>query len=153
MDKVLPSQLLTKQHRRIDEGIQGVIDGDGQHPALAESLTLLRLHIYVEEEFLFPPLAESGLTMPISVMKQEHGEMWPFLETLAGACTSGTPIKSLHRPALSLFRILQVHNPKEEEVVYAAADRLVSEDAEGPLIETLENARVPDGWVCAMAPD
>lgn len=143
------SELLTQQHRRIDEGLQDIIDGNGSHAALADSLRLLYLHIYVEEEFLFPPLEEAGLIFPVFVMKQEHGEMWPYLQQLSAACATETPIPQLQRPALSLFRILQVHNPKEEEVLYAAADRLVAEHGGAELMRTLTAARVPDGWVCA----
>lgn len=148
----LPSRLLIEQHRRIDDGIKGIVDGNGQLEALAESLRLLRLHIYVEENYLFPPLEASGVTMPVFVMKQEHGEMWPYLQTLTTACESETPVKTLHGSALWLFRLLQVHNPKEEEVVYTAADRLAAENPDSSLIETLETTRIPDDWVCAMAP-
>lgn len=152
MDTSSPSRLLTDEHRRIDVGVKAVADGGGTLAALAESLELLRLHIYVEEELLFPPLAKAGLTMPVFVMKREHGEMWPLLGTLASACESGAPVATLQEPALHLFRQLQVHNGKEEDIVYAAADRLVESGTDAALVETLQAGKVPDGWTCAMAP-
>ena len=152
MTATLPSQLLAIQHRRIDAGIKGVVDGTGQLPALAESLALLRLHLYVEEGLLFPPLVNSGLGMPVFVMKREHGLMWPLLETLAGACAASAPVASLHDTARELFQLLQMHNPKEEQIVYTAADRLAAGDDGEKLVQAIEAARLPDAWACAMAP-
>lgn len=146
-----PGQLMQRQHRQIDVGIKAIADGDGSHAALAEALQLLYLHIYVEEEFLFPPLEQSGISMPVFVMKQEHAEMWPYMLTLDTGCASRTTIASMQHTALSLFRLLQVHNPKEEEVVYTAADRLAAEDPNAQWLAALATATVPDGWVCAMA--
>lgn len=146
---MLPSQLLEDQHRRIDQGIQGTIDGNGSVTALATSLALLRQHLYIEEALLFPPLAASGLAMPVFVMKREHGGMWPLLQELSGACASGTAIDTLREPAQVLFRLLRMHNPKEEQIVYAAADRLASGHGGGDLAQALASApAVPDDWVC-----
>ncbi|MDN5864847.1 MAG: hemerythrin domain-containing protein [Gammaproteobacteria bacterium] len=152
MDDITPGELLTRQHRKIDAGIQGLIDGSGGRAKLAESLALLRLHLYVEEELLFQPLAKSGLTMPVFVMKREHGEMWPLLENLDAGCGSAAPLETLHGPAKELFQLLQIHNPKEEQIVYAAVDKLSREKTGGPLVEALESATVPDDWTCEMAP-
>lgn len=148
MDMPLPSQLLAAQHRRIDQGVLGILDGTDQPAALADSLALLRLHLYVEEEVLFPPLVKAGLTMPVFVMKREHGEMWPLLQTLTAACGSASLVEALREPCGQLFQLLQIHNPKEEQIVYSAVDRL----ADASLTETLQTTRVPDDWTCAMAP-
>lgn len=151
MDQLPPSQRLQKQHRQIDAGIRGIVDGNGSYAALMQSLKLLYLHIYVEETFLFPPLEEFGITMPVFVMKKEHGEMWPYMQVLGEACEARPPMGTLHDTALSLFRLLQVHNPKEEEVVYTSADRLVEEQPDQPWLESLNTTEIPDGWTCAMA--
>lgn len=152
MDTELPSALLGRQHRQIDAGVKGIVDGDGNLAALGSSLKLLRLHVFVEEELLFPPLAQSGLAMPVFVMKREHGEMWPLLIELNHACMIAAPVSGLHDSAEWLMRRLNVHNPKEEEIVYTAADRLVAGAPDGPLTKALAAAEVPAGWVCAMAP-
>lgn len=151
MDTVLPSQMLTDQHRRIDRGIQAIAEADGSTSELAESLSLLHLHLYIEERLLFPPLVESGLTMPVFVMKREHGQMWPLLQILMAGCVHASRAGRLQADARDLFRLLQIHNTKEEQIVYTAADRLVASPADGPLTRTLAAAQVPDGWVCAMA--
>ena len=142
------SQLLANQHRQIDTGIKGIVDGGGDAAALASSLALLRLHLYVEEAILFPPLVKSGLTMPVFVMKREHGQMWPLLTSLSTACAAATPVAELHERARQLFQLLQIHNTKEEQIVYAAADRL--DDA--ALAAAIGHANAPEGWVCATAP-
>ncbi len=147
-----PGEWLTAQHRRIDDGVKGIVDGTGQLAALAESLALLRTHIYVEEARLFPPLVQAGLAMPVFVMQREHGEMWPRLQALAADCAAAAPIEMLREPALQLFQRLQIHSTKEEQIVYAALDRLVAESADPALTAGLEESRVPEGWTCAMAP-
>ncbi|MBS0381045.1 MAG: hemerythrin domain-containing protein [Proteobacteria bacterium] len=152
MATTLPGALLAAQHRTIDAGIGGAADGTGDLSALAASLAQLRLHLYVEETLLFPPLAKSGLTMPVFVMQREHGLMWPLLQALDAACAAGQPIAALPDPARELFQLLQMHNPKEEQIVYAAADRVAAGDAEGTLVKAIEGARMPEAWTCAMAP-
>lgn len=152
MGTASPSQLLEDQHRRIDQGIQEVLGGTESLARLSESLALLCLHLYTEEEVLFPPLEASGLTMPVFVMRREHGQMWPLLQDLAAACKSEAPVDALQGDCRELLQLLQIHNPKEEQILYAAADRLAAGPDHGSLAEALEAARLPDGWACAMAP-
>ena len=45
-----------------------------------------------------------------------------------------------------------MHNPKEEQIVYAAADRYDPAYPDAPLIQAMAAAHVPEGWVCALAP-
>lgn len=151
MDALLPSRILAIQHRRIDEGVHGIVDADGDVAALGNAIDLLRLHLYIEEQVLFPPLVNAGLAMPVFVMKREHGEMWPLMQTLAAACAAQASAESLHDTARRLFQLLQIHNPKEEQIVYTAADRLAARPAGASLAAALEAAKLPDGWTCEMA--
>lgn len=152
MATTLPGELLAEQHRTIDAGIQGAVDGVGDLPALAASLAQLRVHLYIEEALLFPPLARAGLTMPVFVMQREHGLMWPLLQALEAACAAAEPVATLHGPARELFQLLQMHNPKEEQIVYSAADRLAAGDPAGALVAAIAAASLPADWSCAMAP-
>ncbi|WHZ12130.1 MAG: hypothetical protein OJF60_002571 [Burkholderiaceae bacterium] len=151
MNTMPPSRLLESQHHRIDQGIERVLDGTGHLSALTESLALLLRHLYAEEEILFPQLEASGLTMPVFVMKREHGQMWPLVHELTAACQSAGPVDTLQETCRELLELLQIHNPKEEQIVYAAADRLAAGADHGSLADALEAARPPDGWACAMA--
>ena len=152
MNSSLPSQILERQHREIDAAIMDIAQGKGTIPALAESLALLRRHLYLEEAVLFPPLEQAGLTMPIFVMQREHGQMWPLLEHLEAGCRTQQPVDALRTDCGDLIRQLQMHNPKEEQIVYAAADRLQDERGDAFLAQALLAAALPDGWTCANAP-
>lgn len=152
MDTTLPSGLLEAQHHQIDQGIEGIIDSTGEPLALAAALALLREHVYLEEDVLFPPLAKTGLTMPVSVMQREHGEMWPMIRSLEVACAAGATAKTLRKDANWLLQRLKVHNTKEEEVVYTAADRYEADYPDASLVKAMAAARMPEGWTCAMAP-
>lgn len=143
------SQLLAEQHRQIDSGVKAVADGGSDPAALAVSLALLRRHLYIEEALLFPPLAESGLTMPVFVMKREHGQMWPLLETLSAADTAAD---TQQKDARQLFQLLQMHNPKEESIVYTALDRLETQRGDDSLATAITTATLPADWRCALAP-
>ena len=96
MDTTLPSKLLEVQHHQIDQGIEGIVDSTGEPLALAAALALLREHVYLEEAILFPPLAKTGLTMPVSVMQREHGEIWPMIRSLEVACAAGATATREH---------------------------------------------------------
>lgn len=147
-----PAQLLEDQHRAIDRGIKGIFDGSGGLAELAQALELLRLHIHAEEAVLFPPLEAEGLTMPVFVMQREHGLMWPLLEQLTQACAAGGAVEALQDDCRELFKQLQIHNPKEEQILYSAADRLAAEQGDGALARALAADVVPSGWACARAP-
>ncbi len=152
MDTALPSSLLAVQHQQIDQGVAGIVDGTGEPQALAAALRLLREHLYVEEEAVFPVLAKTGLAMPVFVMKREHGQMWPLIGRLEAACAACAAADTLREDARQLLQQLKMHNPKEEQIVYAAADRHEAAHPEAPLVQAMAAARMPEGWVCAMAP-
>ncbi len=116
------------------------------------ALKLLRQHVYVEEHALFPPLAETGLAMPIFVMNREHGLMWPLIRDLEAACEAGAAADTLREDARNLMQLLKIHNVKEVEVIYAAADRYANANPDAALAQAVAAARMPEDWVCAMAP-
>jgi regulator of cell morphogenesis and NO signaling len=63
---------LEREHREIDGGIEkfaaGLEAGGMDTEPLLQAMAGLRRHIYLEEEFLFPPLRANGMMMPIFVM-------------------------------------------------------------------------------------
>lgn len=72
MPSLALSAELTREHREIDDAIETFTEkldcGSLQHELPTETLEALRRHIYLEEVFLFPPLREAGIVMPIFVM-------------------------------------------------------------------------------------
>lgn len=151
MENARPSQLLESQHRRIDTGLESIVAGTGPLTGLADSLALLRHHIYVEHEILFPPLEDAGRVMPVLVMKREHGQMRPLIDRLVSGCESGSAAQTLRAPCRDLLLLLQKHDPKEERIRYTSADPLEPELAEGSLTKALATGRMPEGLACPTA--
>ncbi len=84
---------LTREHREIDAALQAFIEkldcGSVQTESLTGTLEALRRHIYLEEVFLFPPLRDAGVVMPIFVMMREHGQLWQTMDALTDLLADG----------------------------------------------------------------
>jgi iron-sulfur cluster repair protein YtfE (RIC family) len=146
------AEALEREHREIDEGIETfaatLTGGEPDPQPLARAVAALRRHIYLEEEFLFPPLRAAGLVMPVFVMVREHGQMWQILDALDGELRDG----ALRASAADLLRDLQeqleAHNVKEEQILYPQTEQALTVEAKAELRELLEAGRTPEGWVC-----
>lgn len=140
---------LEREHREIDRGVEAFLDGEERVEALAQAFRALRRHIYLEEEFLFPPLRAAGFVAPIFVMLREHGELWRTMETiereLAGDGSGAAAQCKV------LLAQLEKHNSKEEPTLYPHADDVLGAPASAGLRSFLEHGSLPDGWTCAGA--
>ncbi|MBC7592669.1 MAG: hemerythrin domain-containing protein [Kineosporiaceae bacterium] len=149
---------LTREHRDIDAGIEafvadldrGVIDPE----PLLNAFEALRRHIYLEEEFLFPAIRQSGLVMPVLVMLREHGTLWQLMDTLT-ELLEGNDRADVGDVLLSTCRellgALDQHNSKEEPIIYPHAATDLTEEAAADLADFLETGTTPDGWACEAA--
>lgn len=150
------SAALEREHRDIDGGIEsfaeGVAGGKNEADTLLRALAALRRHIYLEEAFLFPPLRDAGMTMPIFVMEREHGQLWDTMgileDELAGA---GADQDKLVKTCTELLAQLDRHNSKEEPIIYPQADTALNHEATAELGSFLESGQMPVGWVCSRA--
>jgi regulator of cell morphogenesis and NO signaling len=146
---------LEREHRDIDGGIEAFIahsaDGARDPAPLVRAMAGLRRHIYLEEEFLFPPLKAAGMMMPIFVMLREHGGLWNAMDALEARLNDATTDESLVSACRELFALLDAHNSKEEPIIYTQADRILSAKASDELREFLADGHTPDGWTCAQA--
>lgn len=147
---------LEREHREIDAGIEAFTaapqsSGDRDPRPLKEAIRALRRHIYLEEEFLFPPLRETGLMAPVLVMLREHGQMWTVLDSLEADLDAGAAGDA----ALALCRRLTVqllhHNLKEEKILYTQADDVLAAPATERLRSFIDSGVLPEGWVCQKA--
>lgn len=171
------SAALTREHEEIDGGIESFVasldDGATTSPdtgALLTAFAALRRHIYLEEEFVFPPLEAAGMWMPIQVMTREHGEIWRAMDGIEAALSAlsdgggvaGAETATADQPgpadraallaaARDLLALLDSHNSKEEPVIYPRADVELAADAQERLGEFLREGRTPEGWVCIQA--
>ncbi|CAM5221536.1 hypothetical protein CDEF62S_05702 [Castellaniella defragrans] len=121
---------------------------------LAESLKLLHRHIYIEEVILFPALARAdlALTMLISMMEIGHAYMWPMISGLVTGTGPGIPFEDIRKTCTALDELLQLHNTREERVLYRAADRMTASSAgDHPLVRAIREAEMPAGWTCELA--
>lgn len=145
---------LTREHHAIDAGIEAYLaglDAGGDASPLREAMHALRRHIYLEEEFLFPPLRAAGMMMPIMVMEREHGQLWRDMDALDETLRSPADPEALRDGCRSLLALLDSHNSKEEPIVYPRADGDLSDQQRDQLAGFLDSGTFPDGWVCAKA--
>lgn len=143
---------LEREHREIDDAIASYLDdvaaGKTSAELLARAMAALRRHIYVEEEFVFPPLREAGLVAPIMVMVREHARLWQALDTLDRQLAEDSANVGLIG---ELTALLDAHNLKEERIVYPQATAVLSPDVDRELTDFLDTGTMPDGWVCEGA--
>lgn len=142
------SAALEREHREIDHGIAAFLTSPGEAASLARATAALRRHIYLEEDFLFPPLRDGGLSMPIFVMMREHGEVWDTMDELDALVAKGTQDDAVASTGQDLLARLARHNAKEEPVIYPQADHGLTEAATAALRDFMETGQPPQGWVC-----
>jgi quercetin dioxygenase-like cupin family protein/hemerythrin-like domain-containing protein len=146
---------LEREHREIDQAIEAYLaapaDGPERVEHLTQAMTALRRHIYLEEEFLFPPLREAGFVAPIFVMLREHGELWQTMDEIARDLAGDEP--GLHTAGQCKWLLAQLerHNSKEEPILYPHADGVLGATASSELTAFLRTGRMPGGWICARA--
>jgi hemerythrin-like domain-containing protein len=155
MTSLTLSAELTREHREIDDAIETFIEkldgGSVQAELMTDTLEALRRHIYLEEVFLFPPLREAGIVMPIFVMMREHGQLWHTMGELAELLADGNDSQRLRDTCRQLLDQLHQHNSKEEPVIYPNADTDLPPHTSAELTRFIETGRTPEGWVCQQA--
>ena len=148
------SAALEAEHRDIDGGIEeyssGLSHGRTNPEPLLRAIRGLRRHIYLEEEFLFPPL-KATLMMPIFVMLREHGELWNAMDALENLLDSDTDIETLNNACRELLAKLDAHNQKEEPIIYPQADVVLDPEESVKLHEFLDSGTMPENWRCEKA--
>jgi len=145
---------LEREHREIDAGIEGYgaegLSDQQRVESLQRAIDALRRHIYLEEEFLFPPM-EPDLAIPTMVMLREHGEIWRRLDAIEAQLGRDGPDDSLAQACRELLVQLASHNAKEEPIFYGTADEALSAAESTELGGLIDSGRMPDGWVCRQA--
>lgn len=139
---------LEREHRDIDDCLSDYLSDPSLTDVLLTGLHALKRHIYLEEEFLFPPLRDAGLTMPVQVMIREHGELWRLTDALESQM--GDP-EAAAATASKLAALLDLHNSKEEPMLYPHAGTALTSQAAEQLEIFLGMGSLPHGWVCATA--
>jgi iron-sulfur cluster repair protein YtfE (RIC family) len=145
---------LEREHHEIDAGIEsflgGLAVGESRADDLSRATAALRRHIYLEEEFLFPPLRAAGMLPPVLVMLREHGEIWRRLDEIDAVDLAAEPQRA-GTACAELVELLSGHNAKEEPIIYPQGDAVLTDEAKRELHAAIDAGRMPDGWVCAQA--
>ncbi len=120
----------------LEEAVAGG-DWEKAAPLLDTFGTQLERHLRAEEDAVFPALeAHIGDGGPLAVMRMEHEEMRDLagrLEPALDACDPGTFLGV----ADTLLVLMQQHNVKEEQIVYALAQELLGEPQQQDAIARL----------------
>ena len=155
MESVTLASALETEHREIDGGIEaftaGLAAGTNDPAPLVRALAGLRRHIYLEEEFLFPPLRAAGMTIQLFVMLRQHGELWASMDALDGLLAGAAGPDALNAACSELLALLDRHNTKEDPIIYPQADKVLTESANTELHSFLASGQMPEGWVCEKA--
>ncbi len=151
MDGILGAAM-EREHHEIDEGIErfGLDELSNQERAdsLRRAIEALRRHIFLEEEFLFPPM-KANLAIPMMVMLREHGELWRSLDQIEASLNENAAEEATLRQACqALLAQLDRHNSKEEPIFYGVADETLSEAQSSVLQDLLATGEMPAGWTC-----
>jgi iron-sulfur cluster repair protein YtfE (RIC family) len=131
------STAMTRDHRDCDElfaaAETAVTIGDWPRATRAfESFRgAMERHFRMEEESLFPAFeSHTGMTAgPTEVMRTEHAEMRELFDRIAGGLAARDADEFLGL-AETLNLLVQQHNMKEEQVLYAMLDAALGPEAE-----------------------
>lgn len=149
------AEAFTQEHHEIDAAIeQYLAGGSDEEPLtrarpLAGALDALRRHIYLEEEIVFPRLPQGTLMMPLMVMRREHGELWRRMDDLSTTLLdpAADPV-NIGQACTDILELLEVHNSKEEPIIYPYMDSGLEPDEQAVVRGMLAGASLPEGWVC-----
>ncbi|MBU1667155.1 hemerythrin domain-containing protein [bacterium] len=139
------TQYMREEHRHCDDVFadaeKAVIDGDFQKAEerfIAFADDTLK-HFKKEEETLFPTFEEvTGNTEgPTRVMRFEHEQVRGLIGKMAGAIEKKDKDAYLSL-AESMMILLQQHNMKEEQMLYAMCDRMIPQDIKEQTLEKMK---------------
>ncbi len=141
------SNYMRGEHRACDEYFadaeKAVIEGNFEkaQEAFVKFAEDTLGHFEKEETILFPTFEEiTGSTEgPTRVMRYEHEQMRELIGRLAGAVEEKDKDAYLS-VAESLMILLQQHNMKEEQMLYAMCDRVIPPQTKEETVEKLKEA-------------
>jgi hemerythrin-like domain-containing protein len=139
------SRYLTDEHRLCDtkfaDAEKAVTEGNWQEAEekFLDFSNQTLTHFAREEEELFPEFeAQTGTTQgPTQVMKYEHDQVRGLIGKMAEAIESQDKDAYLSL-CESMMILLQQHNMKEEQMLYAMCDRTFQNDQKETILEKMK---------------
>jgi hemerythrin-like domain-containing protein len=143
------SQFMTNEHRECDTVFaaaeQAAANGDWEaaEKAFLEFSNETLTHFKREEEELFPTFEEqTGNTQgPTQVMRYEHEQVKGLIGKLAEALEAQDKDAYLSL-CESMMILLQQHNMKEEQMLYAMCERLLPPDLKETTLEKMKQVEL-----------
>lgn len=101
----------------------------GAHKLFDQFHATMKHHLAMEENVLFPAFeAQTGTTAgPTQVMRMEHEQMRELMQDMSHAVIK-TDYEGYLGLSETLNMLMQQHNLKEENVLYAMTDRVLASD-------------------------
>ena len=138
------SNFMRDEHRHCDDAfaqVEQAVNEEDFEKAFArfEDFMVDTLkHFDKEEEILFPAFEAATLSTegPTYVMKLEHNQVRGLLEQMKDAIDKGDKDR-FFSVADTLMILLQQHNMKEEQMLYAMCDQVLEEQAK-ELVEKMK---------------
>jgi len=137
-------EFMSIDHDRLDNKIKMYSTEKLVNVERAEDIFLLfknelERHIIWEEDILFPVFErKTGIKDggPTSVMRMEHIQIKKHLQEIKRKLH--TKINQKHcKEEVALFKVLESHNQKEEDILYPGIDNLTSEQEKELLIKQM----------------
>ncbi|PKN83125.1 MAG: hemerythrin [Chloroflexi bacterium HGW-Chloroflexi-9] len=151
-DDLALSAALEREHVEIDAGLEqlgtSLATGTVAAAPFAAAAAALRRHIYLEEEFLFPPLRTGRMVASVAVMFREHGDIWHALDEVEAQIVGGAAPERVRGALDVLLELLGEHNLKEERIVYPVIDRVMAGQSAHEMRGHLAGMRPYAGWTC-----
>ncbi len=145
-------QFLQHAHRRAEGHLEdfeaalerGMIDEDPCERAAAE----LRLHLYTEEEILFP-CASGSLAGAIAGLKDQHGRLSDLLGEFQALVRERAAIPRIRQALFALNNLLAAHSATEDLGVYPDLVSALGTGKARALLREVDRADLPSGWICS----
>ncbi|MAD41309.1 MAG: hemerythrin HHE cation-binding protein [Arcobacter sp.] len=138
------SSYLTQDHRACDEEFANMENAVASENWIDANSKLVKFtcdllhHFDMEEKVMFPAFEnKTGMTQgPTAMMRMEHDQMRGLLEDLK-ADVNATNKGHFFGVSESLMMLMQQHNMKEEQMLYAMADSHLG-DIVGDVVENMK---------------
>ena len=137
-------EFMSVDHDRLDNKIKMYSTEKLADVERAESIFLsfkseLERHIIWEEDILFPVFErKTGIKDggPTSVMRMEHIQIKNHLQEIKRKLHAKI-IQDPCKEEVALFKVLELHNQKEENILYPSIDKLTSEQEKKQMIKQM----------------
>ncbi|MBI3000262.1 MAG: hemerythrin domain-containing protein [Deltaproteobacteria bacterium] len=139
-------------HHRVEGWLldfqEGLEKGQVQPELFRQATGALLDHMYVEEELLFPMVAE-GLATAIANLREEHGHIWGLVDEIRALLGGTFEERGLRALTTRLVHLLAAHSAAEDLGIYPDLVAHLGPAMAHTLLTEAERSRAPDGWVCA----